>query len=165
MKGDHSILKSIDLHPLTSSDQSLIWEMLYQAIHVPAGSEPPSKAILDEPDIAHYAENWGQEGDMGYKALVDGVAAGAAWLRLIKGYGHVADDTPEMTIAVLPEYRGRGIGTSLLSALIDAAARSHPGISLSVIGDNPAMNLYRRMGFEIVRTDGAFYTMLLRFNK
>ena len=73
----------IDLRPLTSSDQSFLWEMLYHAIYVPAGAEPPSRDILDEPDIAHYAENWGQYGDMGFKALVDEVTGRAAWLRLI----------------------------------------------------------------------------------
>ena len=105
----------------------------------------------------------GNDGDMGFKALVDGVTAGAAWLRLIQGYGHVAEDIPELTMAVLPGYRGRGIGTALLSVLIDTAARSYPGISLSVVGENPAINLYRRMGFEIIRPDGESYTMLLRF--
>jgi ribosomal protein S18 acetylase RimI-like enzyme len=155
---------SFEILPLTPSDPSIIWEMLYHAIYVPTGADPPSKAILDEPDIAHYAENWGGDGDMGFKALVDGVTTGAAWLRLIHGYGHIADDIPELTMAVLPGYRGRGIGTALLSALIDAAARSYPGISLSVVGENPAMNLYRRMGFQIIRPDGATFTMLLRFD-
>jgi ribosomal protein S18 acetylase RimI-like enzyme len=154
----------IEIIPLTMSDQSLIWETLYQAIHVPTGAKPPSRAILDEPDIAKYAENWGRTGDIGLKAIENGVVAGAAWLRLIHGYGHVADDIPELTMAVLPGYRGRGIGTALLSTLIDAAARSYPGISLSVVGENPAMVLYSRMGFEIIRSDGASYTMLLRFD-
>jgi ribosomal protein S18 acetylase RimI-like enzyme len=139
--------------------------MLYHAIYVPAGSEPPSKAILGEPDIAHYAENWGQENDVGFKALEAGVIAGAAWLRLIQGFGFIAEDIPELTIAVLPDYRGRGIGTALLTRLIDTAAQSFQGISLSVVGENPAMNLYRRLGFEIVRPDGASFTMVLRFKK
>lgn len=156
---------SINILPLTLSDQPLIWEMLFQAIFVPAGTDPPSRAILKEPVLAHYAENWGREGDMGYKALVAGVVAGAAWLRLILGYGHVSDDLPELTLAVLPNYRGQGIGTALLTKLIVAAAQSYPGISLSVVGENPAMSLYHRLGFEILRPDGASYTMVLRYNK
>ncbi len=93
------------------------------------------------------------------------MVVGAAWLRLIQGYGFVAEDIPELTIAVLPAYRGRGIGTALLTQLIDEAAQSFQGISLSVVGENPAINLYRRLGFEIVRPDGASFTMVLRFKK
>jgi ribosomal protein S18 acetylase RimI-like enzyme len=156
---------SVDLLPLTFSDQSLLWDMLFQAIYVPAGTVPPSRAILEEPDLAHYAENWGQKGDMGYKALVAGVVAGAAWLRLIQGYGYVSEDIPELTMAVLPDYRAQGIGTALLTKLIETAAQSYRGISLSVVGGNPAMDLYHRLGFEILRPDGGSYTMVLRFNQ
>jgi len=152
----------IEILPLTSSDQSLIWEVLYLAIYVPKGAESPSKVILEESDIVYYAENWGRDGDMGYKALIAGVTVGAAWLRLVQGYGFVEGDIPELTIAVHPDYRGRGIGTALLTKLIDTAAHSYRAISLSVVAENPAMNLYRRMGFEIVRPDGASYTMILR---
>jgi ribosomal protein S18 acetylase RimI-like enzyme len=154
----------IDLRPLIPADQPLIWDFLYHAIYVPSGVDPPSKSILDEPDISQYAENWGRDGDMGFKALIDGVTTGAVWLRLIHGYGFIAEDIPELSIAVLPGYRGRGIGTALLKQLIDTAARLHPGISLSVVGENPALNLYRRMGFEIIRPDGASCIMLLRFD-
>jgi len=155
----------VELQLLTLSDQVILWEMLYYAIYAPKGKKPPSRAILEEADIARYAENWGQESDMGYKALEDGVIVGAAWLRLSRGYGFVAEDIPELTIAVLPDHRGRGIGTSLLTRLIDTAAQSFQGISLSVVGENPVMDLYRRLGFEIVRPDGASFTMVLRFKK
>lgn len=153
----------IEIHSVTLADQSILREMLYQAIFVPPGEEPPSRDILNDPEIAHYAEDWGKEGDVGYKAVKDEVVVGAAWLRLINGYGFIAEDIPELTIAVLPEYRGQGIGTDLLATLVDTAARRYRGISLSVVGENPAINLYRRFGFEIVRPDGASYTMLLRF--
>lgn len=155
----------IDLLPLTSSDQSLIWEMLYQAIYVPAGTEPPAKSILEVPHIAQYAAGWGRAGDMGLKALDNGTPVGAAWLRLIQGYGHVAGDIPELTLAVLPADRGQGIGTELLKELIDTASQRYGGISLSVVGDNPAMRLYEKLGFQIVEPDGASYTMLLRMDE
>jgi ribosomal protein S18 acetylase RimI-like enzyme len=155
----------IDHLPLTASDQSFIWEMLYQAIYVPAGTEPPAKYILEEPEIALYAAGWGRDGDMGLKALDNGTPVGAAWLRLMQGYGHVADDIPELTIAVLPTFRGQGIGTELLKGLIDLASRRYRGISLSVIGENPAMRFYEKLGFEIVRLEGESYTMLWSYKK
>jgi ribosomal-protein-alanine N-acetyltransferase len=43
---------------------------------------------------------------------------GAAWLRLWskdeQGYGFVDVHTPELSMAVRPEFRGQGIGTLLL---------------------------------------------------
>ena len=153
---------TFDIQPLTSDDQPILWEMLYQAIYVPSGAAPPTRAILEEPDIAHYAAGWGRDGDMGLKALDNGTPIGATWLRLIQGYGYVADDIPELTIVVLPAYRGQGIGTELLKGLIDHTSRCYRGISLNVVGENPAMRLYEKLGFQIVRPDGASYTMLLR---
>lgn len=153
---------TFDIHPLTSEDQPMLWDFLHHAIYIPAGEERPQKAILNEPDIALYAAGWGRDGDMGLKDLDNGTPVGAVWLRLIHGYGHVAGDIPELTIAVLPAFRGQGIGTELLKELIDIASQRYRGISLSVVGDNPAMRLYEKLGFQIVRPDGASYTMLLR---
>lgn len=52
-------------------------------------------------------------------------------------------------LAVLPGWRGRGIGRRLLAAVEDLArARGHCKITLEVREDNPAaMALYRRLGF------------------
>lgn len=154
----------INILPLSSNDQSLLWDFLFQAIFTPAGEIPPSRAKLDEPEIAHYAAEWGKVGDMGFKAVEDEIPIGAAWLRLIDGYGHVADDIPELTISVLPAYRGRGIGTALLLQVINSASRQFRGISLSVMGANPAIHLYERFGFRIVKPDGGSYTMLRRMD-
>ena len=52
---------------------------------------------------------------------------------------------PELTIAVRPGERGRGIGSALLTALLDEArARELPALSLSVSERNPALRLYER---------------------
>ena len=152
----------IELRPLTPADQPLIWDFLYHAIYVSEKESQPSRSVLDDPKIAHYAADWGCVGDVGFMAIENKTPVGAAWLRLVQGYGFVEGDIPELTIAVLPDYRGRGIGTALLAKLIDTAAQSYRAISLSVVGENPAMNFYHRMGFEIVRLDGESYTMILR---
>ena len=88
---------------------------------------------------------------------------GAAWLRLLVGddggYGHVDDATPELSIAVLSEYRGRGIGTRLLTRLLQLASEHYAAVSLSVAQNNPALLLYGRLGFDIVGTSGVSLTM------
>jgi GNAT superfamily N-acetyltransferase len=76
-----------------------------------------------------------------------------------KGYGYIDDETPELSIAVLPEYRGKGIGTDLLRHLIEEVRVRHRALSLSVSSDNPAIHLYKRLGFEVVEQTGTSLTM------
>jgi ribosomal protein S18 acetylase RimI-like enzyme len=67
--------------------------------------------------------------------------------------------TPELSIAVRPEYRGCGVGTRLLEQLLVAADREYDAVSLSVSDGNPAVSLYRRAGFMCVSTSGGSSTM------
>lgn len=84
------------------------------------------------------------------------------WLRLLigehKGYGYVDDETVELSMSVLPDYRGQGIGTQLLTHLFASECGRSP-ISLSVSADNPAMRLYERFGFEVVSKSDNSFTM------
>lgn len=51
-------------------------------------------------------------------------------------------------LAVLPEYRSKGVGAALLAAVEDyARERSFAKLTLEVRNDNRAMNLYKRSGF------------------
>jgi ribosomal protein S18 acetylase RimI-like enzyme len=149
--------------------------MLYVAAGLDEAGTPPD-AMRANPSFARYVEGWGRGHDAGVLAVDEatGRPVGAAWMRLLtgerRGYGWVDDATPELAIAVLPAYRGRGIGTRLLSALIAAARRSYPALSLSVRATNPAARLYRRLGFEPVpgtevanRPRGTSVTMKLAF--
>lgn len=63
------------------------------------------------------------------------------------------------TIAVVPEYEGRGIGTTLLTRLIEEARHRHAAdVLLEVRADNPrAQQLYRRFGFEQIHVRPRYY--------
>ncbi len=67
------------------------------------------------------------------------------------------EETPELTIAVVPSCRGKGYGAELLTALLDRArADGYRRISLNVESDSPAVHLYERHGFEkVADRDGA----------
>jgi ribosomal protein S18 acetylase RimI-like enzyme len=115
-------------------------------------------ASPDSVPAARYVEGWGRAGDAGLIALDAGFRVGGAWYRLFAadapGYGFVDERTPELTIAVVPSRRGRGIGEHLLSALIEQARRaSFEALSLSVERGNPAVRLYERFGFSPVREE------------
>ena len=65
-------------------------------------------------------------------------------------------------IALLPEYRGGGIGARLIAALQAEAAAAGQPVLLSVEAGNPAAELYRRLGFRLTAGDGVYQAMTWR---
>lgn len=153
----------MNIRRMTSDDQAFLWEILYHAIHVEPGTEPPPRTIVQQPELAKYVKWFGQQtGDVGFIAEEDGVSIGAAWVRLIHGYGFVDNETPELTIALLPGYQGRGIGTQLLERLFEALKPDFEYVSLSVTWTNLARRLYERLGFETLILEDGTATMRKR---
>jgi ribosomal protein S18 acetylase RimI-like enzyme len=64
-------------------------------------------------------------------------------------------------IALLPQHCGQGIGTALLTELIDEARATSCEINLHVEPNNPAQRLYARLGFELVEHRGAYDYLVL----
>jgi ribosomal protein S18 acetylase RimI-like enzyme len=62
-------------------------------------------------------------------------------------------------IALLPQWRGRGIGTALIEALFAEAQRAGKAVSISVEKFNPAHRLYRRLGFRPYAEDDVYWFM------
>jgi ribosomal protein S18 acetylase RimI-like enzyme len=122
--------------------------------------------VLAAPALAHYVTGWPRRGDFGTVAVAGSEVAGAAWARLFPdddpGYGFVAADVPELTIAVRAAHRGRGVGGALLDAVLaQARRRGHRAVSLSVEDGNRARRLYERAGFVVVGRSGTSDTMLV----
>lgn len=61
-----------------------------------------------------------------------------------------------MDIALLPDYRNRGIGSGLLRDLLEEAAVTGKRLTIHVERYNPALRLYRRVGFEPVGETGVY---------
>jgi ribosomal protein S18 acetylase RimI-like enzyme len=62
-------------------------------------------------------------------------------------------------IAFLPEHRGQGSGEALLRDLMDEAAAAGKDVSIHVEKHNPAMRLYRRLGFVTEEDKGVYDLM------
>ena len=133
-------------------DVPFLRDMLHHAYYWredPAAAEP----------VTRYVANWGRRGDAAVVAIVDHRRVGAAWYRLFNaaepGFAFLDESTPEVSIAVVPSMRGRGIGSELLEALVERARKDgFEALSLSVERDNPSVKLYERHGFAPVREDG-----------
>ncbi|WP_310483870.1 GNAT family N-acetyltransferase [Chamaesiphon sp. VAR_48_metabat_403] len=168
---EHLVARAIDyrVRALTATDESILWMMLMYAAH-----ESSVANVQSHPDLLHYVKDWGRAGDLGFMAI-DEKPLGAAWLRLFpsddRGFGYLGEDIPELAIAVLPDYRNRGIGTKLLMQIIAVAGEIFPAISLSVRAHSQAISLYERVGFvkvdgsEIVnRTGGGSFNMIYKYS-
>jgi ribosomal protein S18 acetylase RimI-like enzyme len=139
------------IRPLTKADEDILWEMLYQALQTSEGAT--SREIVRRPEYARYVENWGRAGDTGFvanDAKQKDEVLGAVWLRFPVAHVKKGEDpTPELAVAVKPGLRKRGIGAALLTQLVKA--HPHNTISIRAAANNPAVRLYERFGFKIVK--------------
>lgn len=85
--------------------------------------------------------------------LVGGEPAGRLYVERDDEAVHVLD------IALLPEFRGRGIGTGLLEEVVAEAEAAGKVARVYVERTNRAMSLYRRLGFEPVGEHGIYLLM------
>ena len=164
MQGSHRSKELPVLRPATAADLPFMEGMLAFAAYWRAAQPPPLAEVLADPHNAIYTRDWGRPGDSGFVAEVDGSAAGAAWYRLFRaveaGYGFINEGTPEITVAVEPSFRRRGLAAALLEALAQAALEAGFGaLSLSVERENPAVRIYLRAGYEVVAEMGQSWTM------
>jgi len=82
-----------------------------------------------------------------------GEPAGRLYLEPRGSRLHIVD------IALLPEWRGKGVGTAILRALQDVARAQGKGVGIMVEVFNPARQLYRRLGFTETADHGVYLEM------
>lgn len=126
----------VSLRNWDAGDESFLWEMLYQAIHVAEGDAPPPRSVLDDPPIRHYLSGFGSGiGDDAVIACEDDRRIGAAFCRRFTAddpsYGFISEDIPEVGMAVLQDCRGRGVGRAMLTELLSRYPSDDP-VPLSV---------------------------------
>ena len=158
-------MSEIRCRPAGAEDFTFLATMLGEAaVWRPDKLTPTAEQVMDDPRYAQYLEGWPRQGDYGLIAEEDG-PVGAAWYRTYTeashGHGFVAEDVPELSIAVIASRRHEGIGRRLLSDIIKASvARGYRALSLSVAENNPARRLYESAGFVLVEKHGHSCTMV-----
>lgn len=155
----------MNTRPAGPDDVEFLKKMLYEA----AAWNPdwPREQVIQalaDPILERYHRGWGRPGDAGVIAEIQGEAVGAAWFRLFTddepGHGFVDERTPELGIAVLPLYRRKGIGETLLRALMsEARQQGFTALSLSVAPHNRSRMMYERAGFRKVGEEGESWVM------
>lgn len=125
--------------------------------------------IIERTGHAYLLADWGREGDAAMIAETASGPVGAAWYRhwteAVHTYGYVDPSVPDLGIGVHPDHRGRGVGTTLVEALLQSAATAGVSrMSLSVEADNRAQHLYQRAGFVRLEPEGGSWTMVRRLD-
>ncbi len=157
------------LRKLEKDEIALLKSFLYEAIFIPEGADPPPKDIVERPELRVYTDNFGtHQGDNCLVAVIDHKVVGAVWTRIMKDYGHIDDETPSFAISILKAYRGQGIGTEMMRAMLALLkTQGYHRASLAVQKANDAVNLYNKVGFKIAIESSDEYIMVcdLRVNR
>ena len=163
-------MKNYIIRELKQSEFSILDDMLYEAIYQHDTANLLPKNIIKTPKINVYIKDFGkQKDDYCLVADLNGKIVGAVWVRIlaseIKGYGNIDDTTPEFAISLFKEYRNQGIGTRLMTEMIDYLRKNgYEKTSLSVDKENYAVKMYKKLGFEVVVENDDDYLMVLKLS-
>lgn len=136
------------LYFLRSSEQKIATDMLRYSMRL----DQLNKSLTDFPALNIYEKFYGLSAkDLGLYALVDNKIAGAVWIRLLKAddgaMAYVDANTPVLNIAVIPEFREKGIATAMLEQFLQEAGSVFEQISVSLLQDSHAVRLFEKFGF------------------
>lgn len=84
--------------------------------------------------------------DLGLYALVDNKIAGAIWSRELNDNR----DTPILSVAILPEFKGEGIGSFMMEQFLQEAGALYAQISIDITHKPKAILFYEKFGFQRV---------------
>ena len=151
------------IREIRKSEYSVLSDFLYEAVFIPKGMDKPPRSIIEKPELQVYIADFGKADDWCLVAETRQKIVGAVWARIMNDYGHIDDKTPSLAISLYEEYRGLGIGTALMKAmLLLLKDKKYKQASLSVQKQNYAADMYRNTGFEVVDENEEEYIMVCR---
>lgn len=151
------------IREIREHEYSILADFLYEAIFIPKGAKKPPKSIIEQPELQVYIADFGKEDDWCFVAEVKGKIVGAVWVRIMDDYGHIDDDIPSLAISLYEEYRNLGIGTTLMRTMLQfLKEKGYKQTSLSVQKANYAVNMYQKLGFEVVDENDEEYIMVCK---
>jgi ribosomal protein S18 acetylase RimI-like enzyme len=155
---DRATKGTVTLRPATQADYDFM-RSLYastreaEMAHSPF-DEAQKRAFLDQQFAAQFA-HYGVHYPTCERNIIvrDDVPVGRLWIDEWRDQIRLVD------VALVPESRGAGIGSTLLRRVMDRGVASGKPVTIHVEGFNPALRLYRRLGFEHIDTNGVYYLM------
>jgi ribosomal protein S18 acetylase RimI-like enzyme len=149
---------AVTLRPAGAADQELLYAVYAstraEELAQTAWSDGEKAAFLRAQfEAQHRCYHEGYAGAAFDVVLVDGRPAG----RLYVARG--SEEIRIVDVALLPAFRGRGVGGRLLGALLREGDERGLPVRIHVERFNPALRFYERLGFRLV-ADGGVYLFL-----
>lgn len=91
---------------------------------------------------------------MFFIVLVDDLPAGRLYLH------HRQDEYRIIDITLLPTVRAKGVGTAILQQVLQTAANEQLPVRIHVERYNPALHLYKRLGFTVSSEENPIYYLM-----
>ena len=150
--------ETIRLRPITHADEAFLYDLYAstreEELKVVDWTAEQKHAFLQmqfRAQHAYYQEHYaGSAFDV---ILAADVPAGRLYI------ARWPDEMRIIDIALLPAWRGHGLGSAILRTLQDEAAATGKALTIHVERMNPALRLYERLGFS-VREDKGVYLFL-----
>lgn len=153
-------MAGIELRPATPADRDFLLTVYRTTregeLALTDWTEPEKAVFVDmqfRAQDGHYREAYPNGRFL--VVTLDNEPIGRLSLARLPGELHIID------IALMPAHRGRGIGSSLLAAVVAEADEALLPVRLYVEPWNPAKRLYERFGFQTLEVRG-FYELMER---
>lgn len=157
--------KDYIIRKIKKEEIGVLEDFLYEAIFQKDENNLLPKDIIKKPELSIYIDNFGEKDDNCLVAEYDGKIVGAVWTRIINGYGNIDEKTPELSISLYKEYRGKGIGTNMMREILKILReKGYHQTSLSVQRDNYAFEMYKNIGYQIINESEEEVVMIYKFD-
>jgi len=149
---------SVTFRPITDGDLELLYRIYAstreEELSVVPWSDAEKEAFLQQQFHAQHTYYQQQYPAASYQViLLDNQPIGRLYLDRREDEHRIID------IALLTEYRGRGIGGALMQDILDEAATEDKPVRIHVECNNPALHLYHRLGFREIEDQGVYLLM------
>ena len=124
---------------------------------VPDWSEEQKMAFLSQQFVAQhqYYQEFYQGAELQLIELDQEVVG-----RLYVHWLYSPQEVRIMDVALLPAYRGQGIGSQLIKSVQQKGAEMGKTVTIHVEYNNPALQLYERLGFQKIGEFNSVYYLL-----
>lgn len=141
------------LRQLESYEYDVLPTFLYNSIYQNEDDELLDYEVIKKKQYNNYIADFGKETDNAIVWEIEGRIAGLGWSRLFHedddSFGYVDENTPEITLSVLPGYDVQLIGPELIGVLFnELKIQGYKQVSINVDARYEYLDMLEKLGFE-----------------